>query len=104
MQASEGEPRFPRQARRISGRFHRCRPDPQECTFTDSDADQDRTGIDEEKAAALLVEKLDIVGNMFNGHDYNASSTGPPLGQANWDISRTQTIVGDVSHRGEGRG
>lgn len=41
-----------------------------------SDADRDRTGIDEEQAVALLAEKLDVVRNMFNGHDYSAGLAG----------------------------
>jgi type I restriction enzyme R subunit len=41
-----------------------------------SDADRERTGIDEEQAVALLAEKLDIARNMFNGHDYSAGLAG----------------------------
>lgn len=41
-----------------------------------SDADRDRTGIDEEQAVALLAEKLDVVRHMFAGHDYSAGLLG----------------------------
>jgi type I restriction enzyme R subunit len=41
-----------------------------------SDADRDRTGIDEEQAVALLSEKLDVVRHMFAGHDYGAGLFG----------------------------
>lgn len=41
-----------------------------------SDADRERTGIDEEQVIALLGEKLDIVRNMFSGHDYSAGLDG----------------------------
>ncbi|MBQ0748190.1 MAG: type I restriction endonuclease subunit R [Marinobacter sp.] len=41
-----------------------------------SDADRERTGIDEEQAVALLDEKLDVVRNMFAGHDYRAGLEG----------------------------
>jgi len=41
-----------------------------------SDADRERTGIDEEQAVALLAEKLDIARIMFNGHDYSAGLAG----------------------------
>ncbi|MEO9648455.1 MAG: DUF3387 domain-containing protein [Roseobacter sp.] len=41
-----------------------------------SDADRERTGIDEEQAVALLAEKLDVVRNMFNGHEYGAGLDG----------------------------
>ena len=41
-----------------------------------SDADRERTGIDEEQAIALLAEKLDVVRAMFAGHDYQAGLEG----------------------------
>lgn len=41
-----------------------------------SDADRERTGIDEEQAVALLAEKLDVVRAMFAGHDYQAGLEG----------------------------
>jgi type I restriction enzyme, R subunit len=41
-----------------------------------SDADRERTGIDEEQAVALLAEKLDVVRHMFDGHDYSAGLHG----------------------------
>jgi len=41
-----------------------------------SDADRERTGIDEEQAVALLAEKLDVVRHMFNGHDYSVGLHG----------------------------
>ncbi|UWR15600.1 type I restriction endonuclease subunit R [Sulfitobacter sp. M368] len=41
-----------------------------------SDADRERTGIDEEQAVALLAEKLDVVRNMFAGHDYVSGLEG----------------------------
>lgn len=41
-----------------------------------SDADRERTGIDEEHAIALLAEKLDVVRAMFAGHDYQAGLEG----------------------------
>lgn len=43
-----------------------------------SDADRERTGIDEEQAVALLMEKLDVVRGMFAGHDYTAGMSGSP--------------------------
>jgi type I restriction enzyme R subunit len=46
-----------------------------------SDADRERTGIDEEQAVALLAEKLDVVRNMFNGHDYGAGLEGAAQGR-----------------------
>ena len=43
-----------------------------------SDADKERTGIDEEQAIAVLNEKLDIVRGMFHGHDYSKGVSGDP--------------------------
>jgi type I restriction enzyme R subunit len=43
-----------------------------------SDADRDRTGIDEEEAVAVLLEKLDVVRAMFHSHDYSAGLSGEP--------------------------
>ena len=60
-----------------------------------SDADKDRTGIYEEQAQALLAEKLDIIRNMFVGHDYSFGLSGEPqerlraLGDAvDWIVGR----------------
>ena len=41
-----------------------------------SDADRDRTGIDEEQAVAVLAENLDVVRHMFAGHDYSSGLVG----------------------------
>jgi type I restriction enzyme R subunit len=41
-------------------------------------SDQDKTGIDEEKAVAVLMEKYEIVRGMFHGHDYSRGITGQP--------------------------
>ncbi|MEM6384650.1 MAG: type I restriction endonuclease subunit R [Pseudomonadota bacterium] len=43
-----------------------------------SESDQDRTGIDEEQAVAVLAEKLDVVRGMFHGHDYSLGIDGEP--------------------------
>ena len=43
-----------------------------------SDADKERTGIDEEQAVAVLTEKLDVVRGMFHGHDYSKGVYGEP--------------------------
>ncbi|MBN7761537.1 type I restriction endonuclease subunit R [Nitratireductor aquibiodomus] len=41
-------------------------------------SDQDKTGIDEEEAVAVLMEKYEVVRGMFHGHDYNLGITGQP--------------------------
>lgn len=43
-----------------------------------SQSDRDKTGIDEETAVALLVEKFEIVAGMFAGHDYSLGIDGTP--------------------------
>lgn len=44
-----------------------------------SQSDRDKTGIDEEEAVAILLEKYEIVRDMFNGHDYSLGITGAPM-------------------------
>ena len=44
-----------------------------------SQSDRDKTGIDEEEAVALLLEKYEIVRGMFAGHDYSLGVTGKPV-------------------------
>jgi type I restriction enzyme, R subunit len=42
-------------------------------------SDRDKTGIDEEQAVALLLEKYEIVRGMFAGHDYSLGISGKPF-------------------------
>jgi type I restriction enzyme, R subunit len=44
-----------------------------------SQSDRDKTGIDEEEAIAVLLEKYEIVRGMFDGHDYSRGITGKPM-------------------------
>ena len=44
-----------------------------------SQSDRDKTGIDEEQAVALLLEKYEIVRGMFAGHDYSLGISGKPF-------------------------
>lgn len=44
-----------------------------------SQSDRDKTGINEEEAVAVLLEKYEIVGGMFAGHDYSLGTTGKPF-------------------------
>jgi type I restriction enzyme, R subunit len=41
-------------------------------------SDRDKTGIDEEEAVAVLMEKYEIVKAMFRGHDYSLGVVGKP--------------------------
>jgi len=44
-----------------------------------SQSDREKTGIDEEEAVALLLEKYEIVRGMFAGHDYSLGISGKPF-------------------------
>lgn len=41
-------------------------------------SDRDMTGIDEEEAVALLMEKYEVVRAMFHGHDFSLGISGEP--------------------------
>lgn len=41
-------------------------------------SDQDKTGIDEEEAVAVLMEKYEVVRSMFHGQDYSLGISGQP--------------------------
>lgn len=43
-----------------------------------SQSDRDKTGIDEDEAVAVLLEKYEIVQAMFNRHDYSLGIQGAP--------------------------
>lgn len=43
-----------------------------------SDRDREQTGIDEEQAVAVMVERYEVVRDMFHGFDYSAGLTGTP--------------------------
>ena len=45
--------------------------------YTESDRDQ--TGIDEEAAIAVLVERYEVVRGIFHGFDYEPGIDGPPM-------------------------
>lgn len=44
-----------------------------------SQSDRDKTGIDEEEAVAVLLERYEIVRGMFTGHDYSLGVIGKPF-------------------------
>lgn len=44
-----------------------------------SQSDRDKTGIDEDEAVAVLLEKYEIVRDMFSGHDYSLGVLGKPI-------------------------
>lgn len=62
-----------------------------------SPRDRDHTGIDEAKAVAVLLEKLEVVRDMFHGFDYLAGLAGSPqerlsmmAGAIEWILERQQ--------------
>lgn len=44
-----------------------------------SQSDRDKTGIDEDEAVAVLLEKYEVVRDMFTGHDYSLGIIGKPV-------------------------
>jgi len=62
-----------------------------------SKPDQDKTGIDEAEAVAVLLEKYEIVRDMFHGFDYRTGLGGTPgerlammAGAIEWILDRQQ--------------
>lgn len=62
-----------------------------------SKPDQDKTGIDEAEAVAVLLEKYEIVRDMFHGFDYRTGLAGSPserlemmAGAVDWLLARQQ--------------
>lgn len=62
-----------------------------------SKPDQDKTGIDEAEAVAVLLEKYEIVRDMFHGFDYRAALGGTPgerlkmmAGAIEWILDKQQ--------------
>ncbi|MEW5885909.1 MAG: type I restriction endonuclease subunit R [Pseudomonadota bacterium] len=59
--------------------------------------DQDKTGIDEREAVAVLLEKYEIVRDMFHGFDYRTALSGTPserlammAGAIEWILGKQQ--------------
>jgi type I restriction enzyme R subunit len=62
-----------------------------------SKPDQDKTGIDESEAVAVLLEKYELVRDMFHGFDYGTGLSGTPgerlammAGAIEWILDRQQ--------------
>ncbi|QUS36271.1 type I restriction endonuclease subunit R [Falsirhodobacter algicola] len=66
-----------------------------------SDADRERTGIDEEQAVALLAEKLDVVRSMFNGHDYSLGLSGSAQARLKALGDAVDWIVGQQTNKAQ---
>ncbi|MCA0940550.1 type I restriction endonuclease subunit R [Salipiger pacificus] len=66
-----------------------------------SDADRERTGIDEEQAVALLAEKLDVVRSMFNDHDYSLGLSGTAQARLKALGDAVDWIVGQQTNKAQ---
>ncbi|MGJ8513920.1 type I restriction endonuclease subunit R [Carnimonas bestiolae] len=62
-----------------------------------TDSDQEKTGIDEEQAVAVMLEKYQIVCDMFHGFDYRSALQGNPhermqmmAGAIEWILQKQQ--------------
>ncbi|MGN6382949.1 MAG: type I restriction endonuclease subunit R [Dyella sp.] len=62
-----------------------------------SKPDQDKTGIDEARAVAVMLEKYEIVRDMFHGFDYATAMDGTPMerlammaGAIEWILDKQQ--------------
>ncbi|WP_119838430.1 type I restriction endonuclease subunit R [Pseudooceanicola algae] len=66
-----------------------------------SDADRERTGIDEEQAVALLAEKLDVVRSMFSGHDYSLGLSGTAQARLKALGDAVDWIVGQQTNKAQ---
>ena len=65
-----------------------------------SKPDQDKTGIDEREAVAVLLEKYEIVRDMFHGFDYRTGLGGTPgerlammAGAIEWILDKQQQLA-----------
>ncbi|MFD2677005.1 type I restriction endonuclease subunit R [Camelimonas lactis] len=66
-------------------------------------SDQKKTGIDEAEAVALLLERYEIVSEIFHGYDYTPGITGTPMerltclaGAIDWVLKWAETEAGKV--------
>ncbi|MCT4372565.1 type I restriction endonuclease subunit R [Yangia mangrovi] len=66
-----------------------------------SDADRERTGIDEEQTVALLAEKLDVVRSMFSGHDYSLGLSGTAQARLKALGDAVDWIVGQQTNKAQ---
>ncbi|HHD7473029.1 TPA: type I restriction endonuclease subunit R [Klebsiella oxytoca] len=64
-----------------------------------SKSDQDNTGIDEAQAIAVMIEKYEIVRDMFHGFDYASAMSGTPqqrlammAGAIEWILNLQQNL------------
>ncbi|UFS56840.1 type I restriction endonuclease subunit R [Comamonadaceae bacterium M7527] len=65
-----------------------------------SSGDRDKTGIDERQAVAVMLEKYEVVCDMFHGHDYRTALGGTPqarmlamAGAIDWVLGMQQKLA-----------
>lgn len=63
-----------------------------------SSSDQEKTGVDESEAIAVMVEKYEIVHDMFYGFDYKSALTGTPQERLKMMAGAIEWIL-DVQHK-----
>lgn len=67
-----------------------------------SSSDQEKTGIDESEAIAVMMEKYEIVRDMFHGFDYNSAMKGTlqdrlvmMAGAIEWILNQQQNLAAE---------
>ncbi len=63
-----------------------------------SESDQDKTGVDEAKAIAVLLERYEIVRDMFHGFDYKSALQGAPQERLKMMAGAIEWIL-DMQHK-----
>jgi type I restriction enzyme R subunit len=63
-----------------------------------SSSDQEKTGVDESEAIAVLVEKYEIVRDMFHGFDYKSALAGTPQERLKMMAGAIEWIL-DMQHK-----
>lgn len=63
-----------------------------------SKSDQDKTGVDESEAIAVMMEKYEIVRDMFHGFDYKSSLSASPQARLKTMAEAIEWIL-DIQHK-----
>lgn len=63
-----------------------------------SPGDRDKVGIDESKAIAIMLEKYEIVRDMYHGFDYRTALKGTPQERMNMMASAIEWVI-DLQHK-----
>ena len=63
-----------------------------------SSSDQEKTGVDESEAIAVMVEKYEIIRDMFHGFDYKSALAGTPQERLKMMAGSIEWIL-DMQHK-----